>query len=307
MTPDDLERVIRRDPAGRGLLSGQGADDLCRGHLGAAAESLATASAVGIVTGFYVRDATPPAAETDGLSGSIVLADVLRSAGIDVVLITDELCAGALHAGLSAASCRGFDVPVSPSGAEAATAWRHAFWGEHADLTHLVAIERAGPSAADGRCHNMRGVDIHDTTADMHLLFEQLPHSDIRTVGICDGGNEIGAGSIPSDRLAVAIAGDHGRQIACRTATDWTILAGVSDWGAFALAAAFCLAQDDTSPLLQWPGDRIERLLLGAVSAGLAIDGITRRSKPTVDGLPFITYIQPWMLILRQLGLNSSL
>jgi D-glutamate cyclase len=157
-----------------------------------------------------------------------------------------------------------------------------------------------------GRCHNMRGVDIHDTTADLHLLFEDRDHLDFTTIGICDGGNEIGAGTISWPRLKSIIAGDHGPRIACRTATDWTILAGVSDWGAIALATATCLRAGDLFPLIDWPAQRIERLLQGAVRRGPAIDGITRRREATVDGLPFITYIQPWLHIRQQLKLDGA-
>jgi hypothetical protein len=33
------------------------------------------------------------------------------------------------------------------------------------------------------------------------------------------------------------------------------------------------------------------------------VDGVTRRREPTVDGLPFLTYIQPWAAIRAKLGL----
>lgn len=331
MSPKQLESLIRRDPAGRGLLNSQSAAALCRDQLGPAAESVSRGRHIGIVTGFFVPDAEPPAPETDGLGGAVLLADVLRSLGHSPLLITDELCADAMAAGLRAAGCRGLDLLVCPLDGGKASQWRDRFWDDSSALTHLIAIERAGPgytpemlrlrhpngesiveefsarvpAASRGRCHNMRGHDIHDTTADLHLLFEDPRSKHIRTIGICDGGNEIGAGQIDWGQLRTAIAGEYGDRIACRTRTDWTILAGVSDWGAFALAAAVCCLSESLTPLKDWTSLRLENLLEGAVTRGHAIDGITRRNEPTVDGLPFITYAQPWLYIRRQLGLDS--
>ena len=64
-------------------------------------------------------------------------------------------------------------------------------------------------------------------------------------------------------------------------------------------------AKDKPPTLSDWTADRIERTLQIAVREGPAIDGITRRPEPTVDGLPFITYIQPWLHIREQLGLEG--
>ena len=35
-----------------------------------------------------------------------------------------------------------------------------------------------------------------------------------------------------------------------------------------------------------------------------AVDGVTRLAEPTVDGLPFATYIQPWDSMRQLLGLR---
>ncbi|QDU43702.1 hypothetical protein Mal52_21780 [Symmachiella dynata] len=37
---------------------------------------------------------------------------------------------------------------------------------------------------------------------------------------------------------------------------------------------------------------------------GPAVDGVTRRQEPTVDGLPFLTYIQPLEGIRQLLGID---
>ena len=106
---EQLERLIRRDPANRGLIAGEEAHGpLCAGHLGAAAFHLAEhATHVGLVTGFYVPHGQPPAAETDGPPGTLMLARALESLGIEVTVLTDELCFPAVSA---AAAATGFDA-----------------------------------------------------------------------------------------------------------------------------------------------------------------------------------------------------
>src|SRR5262249_27454304 len=130
--------------------------------------------------------------------------------------------------------------------------------------THLLALERVGPShtpdtiaPADrarflaevpperhGRCHTMRGVDITDHMRDAHSSFEG-PRSAV-TIGVGDGGNEIGMGKLPWPLIADRIPG--GATIACRVATDHLIVAGVSNWGAYALAAGVALLRGVVPP-----------------------------------------------------------
>src|SRR5205807_1527308 len=59
------------------------------------------------------------------------------------------------------------------------------------------------------------------------------------TIGVGDGGNEIGMGKIPWDVIRRNVP--NGGLIACRVPTDYLIVAGVSNWGAYALAAGVAL------------------------------------------------------------------
>ena len=140
---------------------------------------------------------------------------------------------------------------------------------------------------------------IDEWSADLYRLFEQ-PSPPVRTIGIGDGGNEIGMGRYWRQVRETRPAPPN----ACRTATDWTVLAGVSDWGAMALTAAVCMHRADFTPLKSWTSARIEHALTRMVADGPAIDGCTFLQEPTVDGLPFATYIQPWELIRRELSVE---
>lgn len=318
----EIERLIRRDPARRGLVSSESLHGpLCPGHLAPAAEHLArNARSVGIVTGFFIPRGEPPAAETDGPAGGCVLALSLRTLGIESFLITDAHCQRAVSAAAEASGLPPEAVHCPGSGPR----WIDEFFAHKAgrNLTHLIALERVGPAHTPesliaqsragsppleeflqsvspddyDRCHNMRGELIDDWTAGLHRLFEELPtfRPEAISIGIGDGGNEIGMGTIPWEELVRRLDGEHTRRIPCRIATDWTILAGVSNWGGFALAAALLYLRGRTDLLVGWTPAWHQVVLEHTIARGPAVDGVTRRAEPTVDGLPFLTYIQPW-------------
>src|SRR5262245_44591171 len=85
---DQLERLIRTDPARRGLIASEPEfGPLLPGHLHRAANELATAAtSVALVTGFFIPGANPPAAETDGPPGTVVLAETLRQLGVETCI-----------------------------------------------------------------------------------------------------------------------------------------------------------------------------------------------------------------------------
>jgi hypothetical protein len=110
-----------------------------------------------------------------------------------------------------------------------------------------------------------------------HLLFEQ---ATVPTIGIGDGGNEIGMGTVGWEVIHRNIP--QGGRIACRVATNHTIVAGVSNWGAWALAGLWRKLAG-APPL---PDSEEEFQLLELMGKeGPLVDGVTGRRLPTVDGL----------------------
>lgn len=101
----------------------------------------------------------------------------------------------------------------------------------------LVAIEAT--ARTDGGCYmTMKGRNLWDVCRDSPVdeLFIQAHKSGkIATIGIGDGGNEIGMGKV-HQRVIDHIG--NGPQIASSVFTDQLITAGVSNWGGSALAAA---------------------------------------------------------------------
>jgi hypothetical protein len=226
------------------------------------------------VTGFFIPTAAPPAFETDGPLGSLFLLRALPALGIPVTLVTDEGCHNALTVGAS---------PI--------------YWGPPLDNTsHLLSIERVGP-AQDGRCYSMRGRDVTDLTDPLHEYFawEDPRCRDYTMIGIGDGGNEIGMGKIPHETIVKNIP--NGDLIHCRIATDHLIVAGVSNWGAYALAAGVFVLRGVKPPADLFDPDREREILEVMVREGPLVDGVTGKKSATVDGLSWDEYTRPLVRI----------
>ncbi len=332
-----LEAATHQDPCGRGLAAYRINDRwLDAGSLRRAAASLCTARKVAIVTGFPIVTPERVAAETDGPPGALYLAGILDALGVEVALIGDAICCKVLVAGLEHCSLKRIDLlemPFEPGGPQDppracndppycahTDAWLAAFLSPPAAtrLSHVVAIERAGPShtveslAAQARageppvaeflsfvppqfrnvCQNMRGESVNGYVAKTHRLFEMLAERrpDVVSTALADGGNELGAGSLPWEVVARAVRGPAGGRVACRIPATHLLLAGVSNWAAYALGAAILGMCGEAAMLRSMNAEREAKLIEALVRAG-AVDGVTGRGEPTVDGLDFQSYL----------------
>ena len=278
---DQIERLIQVD-VGRNISA---LFDAARGGLRGAASALlnARSSRVGLITGFYVPQGTPPAAETDGPVGAALLAKALTAVGIPSRVATDEPCRGACGAALTGAGAEDIAIDIVAVGAPLAPlieAWRRA------GITHAISIERCGRSA-DGAPRNMRAQDIGSYTAPLDDLFVAGPW---QTIAVGDGGNEIGMGAISRSLIALHVA--HGETIACVTPAQHLIVAGVSNWGAYALIGALATLREDwRRTLVACLDERLDRAVLEAmIQHGPAVDGVSRLPTLTVDGLDLVTH-----------------
>jgi hypothetical protein len=141
----------------------------------------------------------------------------------------------------------------------------------------------------------MPGVAIDRHPAILNRLFEiagaRAP--PIATIGIGDGGNEIGMGSFAPADVAAALGRGPGASVVSRIATDFALIAGVSNWAGYALALAVgTLRGADLSSRWFHPEGQRE-LIEKLVSQAGAVDGRTLKSQPTVDGLPLDVYLPP--------------
>ena len=251
--------------------------EAARGGLWSAASALTAAPSarVGLITGFYVPLGSPPAAETDGPVGAALLAKGLaRESASPAGSLPMRPCRSACAAALAGAEAAGVPIDATDVAATIA-AWRHA------GITHAISIERCGRSA-DGTPRNMRGLDISSYTAPLDELFTAGPWE---TIAIGDGGNEIGMGSLSRELIAQHV--DHGETIACVTPARYLIVAGVSNWGAYALLGALAaLRADWRERLLVCLDEKLDQAVLEAtVNNGPAVDGVSRLRTMTVDNL----------------------
>ena len=167
-------------------------------------------------------------------------------------------------------------MPIDVADVRATIAnWRHA------GITHAISIERCGRSS-DGTPRNMRGLDIGSYTAPLDELFTAGPWE---TIAVGDGGNEIGMGSLPRELIAQHV--ENGETIACVTPARHLIVAGVSNWGAYALLGALAvLRRDWRESLLACLDEKLDGAVLAAtVNHGPAVDGVSRLRTMTVDNL----------------------
>ncbi len=249
-----IENVISQDPGHRNVFP-----LVRRDHLRLAALSLLGAKRVLIVSGFPILKAG--AGETDGPPGAVAVGNALGELGIESAYVTDELTAP-LYRAMGAG-------PLVP--------WRSDLLEREA-ASHLVAVERPG-RARDDRYYNMRGEDISHLVAPMDGLFLAAEARGIVTIGIGDGGNEVGMGRV---FRGVFKAVPHGPRIASTVLTDYVVVSGVSNWGAYGLVAALSvLSGRDLLPSAREMTQGVEAL----VAAG-AVDGLSGRPEPRVDGLP---------------------
>jgi hypothetical protein len=152
----------------------------------------------------------------------------------------------------------------------------------------LVSIERQGANAK-GVYHYGRGeANRQEVMAKVDLLFEEARAAGILTVGIGDGGNELGMGRI---REAVRAHVPFGGQCACpcgagmapEMVPDVLIAATVSNWGAWGIEA--CLAALAGDERVLHPAS-MELDVIHACTAAGAVDGATGFVEPYVDALP---------------------
>ena len=100
-------------------------------------------------------------------------------------------------------------------------------------------------------------------------LVEEAAKRGIPTIGVGDGGNEIGMGAISE---AVHKHVPHGEILCARTVTDVLLPCGVSNWGCYAIQAGLALLTGKVE-LLHSAG--MERKLIDAAAAAGLVDGNT--------------------------------
>jgi len=248
--------------------------------------------------------------ETDGPLGAAALARTIQHAlKARIVMVTDDgleemISATCQGAGLSAVSLERLIELRDIISIEGTSGDKHGVGvtgfpfddivAKHKSVelldllspSALIAVEKTGANE-QGVYHSMSGLDMSRFRSRAAILFAEAKRRNIMTVGIGDGGNEIGMGTI---RDVVRELVPFGRKCQCpceggtadSTVVDYCLPSMVSNVGAYGVAAALAALVDD--PGLLHSGE-IERRMTDAANASGAIDALSHYPEPTSDGL----------------------
>lgn len=232
-----------------------------------------------IITGFYIEKANK--AETDGPLSAAQMASFFKLVGIECCVVTDHFCADICRAALKSAGCEDLLEVVEETPGQTIEDYKQKW--SRSKVTHVIAIERPGPSYADIP-RNMNGEDIHKCM-QLNQLFER---GSAKLIGIIDRGNELGSAALSFDVIANDIK--DGGKIACKVGADFLIASRVSNWAASGLITALGILGE--KKWLQEANKALapkfmSQILQDMVDAG-SVDGITHQcniNNPSVDSL----------------------
>ncbi|MCU0646010.1 MAG: DUF4392 domain-containing protein [bacterium] len=335
-TIHQLEWLIQTDLGHRGIhhVPGNNLCTFCQGNLYRAVEFLAENPGIeiAVATGFFIPMANPPAPENDGPPGALFMARGLNQLGYSVQLITDVNCILPLKQGLQLFANE-IDLIEFPLGDESANQFILHFFRDRQNLKCLISIECVGPCHTEstflnqtqqpskkelerfklsgprelsGECLNMRGISVSKYAAPIYLLFNKKNHrKSIFTIGIGDGGNEIGMGVIPWQIIADNILSGLGGRIACSVPADATIVAGVSNWAGYALIAGLYLYLNRADELAELLSESTESELMAIYfRTNSAVDGKLGNPAMSVDGIDWQFHLHIMKLMKDMIRLN---
>ena len=212
-----------------------------------------------IGTGFPVVDTF----ETDGPVGAIALYNALEKLGATPVIVCGPPVSQALMQDF-----RVHEIRVGEHQERTLEAFKALY---HYQPAAVLSIERPG-QAADGGYYNMRGESISERTACFDTF---INNAKCPTIGIGDGGNEIGMGNITEALKSLDI-------VSATTKVDELLIADVSNWGAYGIMTLLSIWND-----VDLLADVNLEEILTYLSGHGSVDGVTRINELTEDGLPF--------------------
>jgi len=221
-----------------------------------------------------------PKGELDGPIGCAVLATALERIGRTAVVFAPAAVLPVIAAARGALGGRFAAEPEQ----------RAPEWEGAVDVA--VSIERLGRNRK-GVYHSIFGVPrAQERVVDD--LFDGFNRSGRVTIGIGDGGNEIGFGSISRAARGVVPRGRDcgcpcGAGIVAHTAVRHLLVASVSNFGAYAVASAMALLEGSVD--LAPDPTKIAAAMSAAVDAGGIDGGSMTPGRVADDGIPANTVV----------------
>jgi len=264
----DLEKVIFQDIGKRGL-----SEFWTYGCLHEAATKILDCNKTlpgFVLTGFCCMNEK---CETDGPIGTSVLNRTLRDLGFNSIILTDSCAANVV---ISASLENPVHIEDNPNNLPK-------------DISFVISIERPSRTMKTRDYRTCRARDISHVTSPLDQLFQSIFRPEDKkpylTIGVGDGGNEVGTGNV-HDSIVKYV--NLGEEIAADTICDVLVLAGVSNWGAIAIAASLaicCEDQEIAQKFIDFCG-RQDEMLTNMLKYG-SYDGISGLSTRSIDGMKF--------------------
>jgi len=250
-----LPRILALEAAAGQDLGKRGIDALkLPGALVGAAAVVAASRQPLVLTGFPCRLADDPPTENDGPAGAAAIVRLCARLGKSVTVATDECNEPTVRAAAQVAWRQGGGfrsagwlrvlavAPPLPGDDASMDRAVSECRGVAEGCDSVVAIERAGATAG-GSYLTMSGKSMDHLIAPLGEAARAVAAGrgagsgplDGRVVGVGDGGNELGMGSV-ADLVRSSIT--NGEMIACVEPSDFLVVAGVSNWGGWAIAGA---------------------------------------------------------------------
>ncbi len=234
---------------------------------------------VGIITG-AADTLRFPKGESDGPPGASAMARGLRAIGFDVEIFTEEACIDGV---LGMNGLLGVDVPVTALPMERETP-EHQRIADALDA--LIVTEKLGVNEK-GIQHSVTGVSREGMRAYVDPIVNVMNEAGKLTVGIGDGGNEIGFGSV-YDAARDLIS--NGRTCKCGcgggiitvTKVKHMFPVAISNWGAYGLVGT--LAVGFERPDIVVTPDEEHKILSRCIDLDL-VDGGSGRVAYRLDGV----------------------
>jgi len=273
---EQIEQLIDPSLGNRGLRG-----EWCHGNLEKIVRLLNSARKVLIITGFCIPECQ--IGETDGPLGALSIAASLRKLDKEVYIGTDSYSYSISN---GASKIIGLSQCIVNIESKSETDFKHLV--QSVDV--LLFIERPS-KAKDGLFYNMNGKNISEYVIDTDVCITWAKEMTIPVVAIGDGGNEVGMGSIAS-KISKFVP--LGSLICAQSRVDYLLLSSISNWGGYAVSAGLqkmsneaCLNDLETE----------KKLLYELVKYG-AVDGVTKKNEPSVDGVKEHAYFEEYKKIL---------
>jgi D-glutamate cyclase len=305
---ETIDRLLTLDIAGRGVIGKlyEAARDVHQSPLSLLAAQKLTEvvkpnDIVFIATGMIIYPfQNLGIGENDGPVGGAALARALRIAlGAKTVFVTDKVLIDMVSKTANGGECAIVPLDALPKIAlplssvtdfpttEEEAAKKAIQLIKDFKPKAIVGIERRGVSK-NGIYHAWNGLDMAPYEARIGRLFEECRKQGILTIGIGDGGNEIGMGNIYDTVRKVVPYGDNCRcltncGIADSTRVDVAVVATVSNWGAYGIEA--CLAAISGKPEALHTEEEGLRIIRECINAG-GLDGPAKVPRPFLDAIP---------------------